>query len=119
MTDEAPDQTEGSATGDDPSAAGAPQDDASTASVSPDEATSSTRTAGGDDVMREAAQELLRAARSFLDAAERTLSDDETMQRWAERGQDMVRGFLAGFASDPAAPRRPDDDDGIEHIPVE
>jgi len=74
---------------------------------------------GGDDAVRQAAQELLRAARSFLDAAERTLSDDETMQRWADRGQDMVRGFLAGLTSDPGAGQRPDDDDGIEHIPVD
>lgn len=73
----------------------------------------------GDDVMRQAAQELLQAARGFLDAAERTLSDDETVQRWTERGQDLVRGFLAGLTADPGTPRRPDDDDGIEHIPVD
>jgi len=73
----------------------------------------------GNDAVRQAARELVRAARSFLDAAERTLDDDEAMARWATRGQDLVQGFLAGFASAPTDREPPDDDGGIEHIPVD
>ncbi|MGI9604186.1 MAG: hypothetical protein ACR2QE_20070 [Acidimicrobiales bacterium] len=72
------------------------------------------------DGLRQAAQEMLRAARTFLDAAEQALEEDETMAAWMERGQDVVQGFVAGFTGASGGPTGDDDDDGgIEHIPVE
>ncbi|MDH4171819.1 MAG: hypothetical protein OEW42_19725 [Acidimicrobiia bacterium] len=71
------------------------------------------------DALRAAAQELIRATRGFLDAAEVALADDERMTEWAERGREVVNGFLTGFTSPRPGDAPPDDDPGIERIDLD
>lgn len=74
-----------------------------------------SNTPGDAETLRRAALELVHAAQTFLDAAERALSDEDTVNEWAGQGREMVHAFLAGFTG--GGPQTGGDD--IEHIPVD
>ena len=72
------------------------------------------------DPLRDAAQDVIRSVRAFLEAAEQALDDDERLAEWTARGQEVVASFLAGFQSGDDPGEGPDDGTGgIERIPLD